>query len=258
MIDYIARTRSCHIVTIEDPIEFTFKDRKSIVTQREVGMDTRDFAQALKYGLRQDPDVLFVGEMRDEETIMMALNAAETGHLVLSTLHTVDAPETINRIIGAVSGAKQAHVRAQLASVLMGVISQRLLRRKDNKGRIAAMEILVSNQRVKDMIADPARTSEILRAISESQSLGMQTFDQHLMGLFEKGLITKEEALNSCTNLRDFQLRLEGVVAGDWREKEELTVSRAEQVKDILKKKGPESIEIEEVQSTGSFSKRKK
>ncbi len=260
IIDYIARTRSCHIVTIEDPIEFVFKDRKSIVTQREVGMDTRTFGQALKYALRQDPDVILVGEMRDEESIMMALNAAETGHLVLSTLHTTDATETINRIIGAVSSGAQQAVRAQLSSVLIGVISQRLLRRKDNKGRIAALEILICNQRVKDMIADQGRTPDISRVIEESQQIGMQSFDQGLMELFQRGLITKEEAMNSCTNLRDFQLRLEGVVAGDWRDKEkdENTRSRAEQVKSILKNKALETIEIEAVSNTGSYSKKKR
>jgi twitching motility protein PilT len=219
IIDYIARSRSCHIVTIEDPIEFVFKDRKSIVTQREVGMDTQNFVQALKYALRQDPDVLLVGEMRDEETIMMALNAAETGHLVLSTLHTVDAAETINRVLGSVSAGMQAAVRSQLGSVLVGVVSQRLLRRKDNKGRIAAVEILISNQRVKDMISDPARTTDLARVIEESNSVGMQTFDQSLMSLFQLGLISKEEAMNSCSNLRD--------------------------LKAILKKGAPDAIEIE-------------
>ena len=158
LIDQIARNRSCHIVTIEDPIEFVFKDRKSIVTQREVGLDTRSFVDALKYALRQDPDVILVGEMRDYETIHMALNAAETGHLVLSTLHTVDAPETINRIVGTVPGDIQQAVRSQLASVLVGVLSQRLLRRADGKGRIPALEILLKNQRITDMILDPART----------------------------------------------------------------------------------------------------
>lgn len=259
IIDHIARTRSCHIITIEDPIEFTFKDRKSIVTQREVGMDTRDFTGALKYALRQDPDVLLVGEMRDEETILMALNAAETGHLVLSTLHTVDATETINRILGMISSGSQQAVRAQLASVLVGVISQRLLRKKEKKGRIAALEILLCNQRVKDMIVDPARTVEIHRAIEESESLGMQTFDQALMNLYKRGAVSKEEALTNCTNMRDFQLRLEGIVAGDWRESDDHTLtrtvsSRAEQVKNAMKDSaGP--IEIEGIDEDGALVK---
>ncbi len=246
IIDSIARQRSCHIVTIEDPIEFVFKDRKSIVTQREVGLDTRTFAHALKYALRQDPDVILVGEMRDEETIMMALNAAETGHLVFSTLHTVDAAETINRILGSVSEGMQNAVRAQLASVLVSVISQRLLKRKDGKGRIPAVEILLSNARVKEMIADPQRTVGITRAIEESANSGMQTFDQSLMGLFQQGLINKEEALLNCSNVRDFQLRLEGIVGGgDWRDNQTGTeIDRAQQVKEALNDKD-EAIVIE-------------
>lgn len=235
MIDHIARSTSSHIITLEDPIEFSFKDRKSIVTQREVGLDTKNFAQALKYALRQDPDVILVGEMRDEETILMAMAAAETGHLVLSTLHTTDASETINRILGSVSTGMQAQARAQLASVLLGVISQRLLPSIDGKGRVAAVEILVSNQRVKDMIADPKRTSDLHRVIEESKSVGMQSFDQSLMELYKTNKITKEEALNNCTNLQDFQLRLDGVVAGDWQEKEApQAVSRAQRIKDAL------------------------
>jgi len=214
MIDGIARHRSCHIVTIEDPIEFIFKDRKSIVTQREVGLDTRNFSAALKYALRQDPDVLLVGEMRDEETILMALNAAETGHLVLSTLHTVDAMETINRILGNVSNGMQISVRAQLASVIVAVISQRLIRCKDSKSRIPAVEIMLNNARIREMISDPERTGDLHRAIEESQSSGMQSFDQSLMHLFKKEWITKEEALLHCSNARDFQLRLDGIVAG--------------------------------------------
>ncbi len=220
MIDYISRTRSCHIVTIEDPIEFILKDRKAIVTQREVGMDTHNFSKALKYALRQDPDVILVGEMRDEETILMALNAAETGHLVFSTLHTVDAAETINRILGSVSGNRQNALRAQLSSVLIGVISQRLVRRKDNRGRVPAVEVLVCNQRVKDMIADPARSANIPQVIEEGEAYGMQTFDQSLMKLFRDGFISREEAIANCSNQHDFQLRLQGVVQGDWRQQE--------------------------------------
>lgn len=251
LIDLIARTRSCHIVTIEDPIEFTFKDRKSVVTQREVGLDTKDFAHALKFSLRQDPDVILVGEMRDEETMMMAMAAAETGHLVFSTLHTVDAPETINRILGSVSEGMQAQARAQLSHVLVGVVSQRLVRRADGKGRVAAVEVLVSNQRVRDMIADPARTSDIHRAIEESASAGMQTFDQSLMQLYKQNLITKEEALHHCTNFQDFQLRLDGVVAGEWkdREGEDTNVNRSVLVQRALAddsdKQEPSIIELE-------------
>ena len=235
MIDHIAKNTSSHIVTLEDPIEFSFKDRKSIVTQREVGIDTKNFAQALKYALRQDPDVILVGEMRDEETILMALSAAETGHLVLSTLHTNDAVETVNRILGSVSAGYQAQVRVQLASVLRGVISQRLINRADGVGRVPALEILMVNQRVKDMILDPKRTLDISKAILESSNLGMQTFDDNLMRLYKEGLITKEEALNNCSNIQDFQLRLEGIVAGIHVEKVELAKSRAQKIQEALK-----------------------
>jgi twitching motility protein PilT len=234
LIDLIARSRSCHIVTIEDPIEFSFKDRKSVITQREVGLDTRSFSHALKYALRQDPDVILVGEMRDEETIMMAMAAAETGHLVLSTLHTVDASETINRILGSVSEGMQAQARAQLASVLVGVVSQRLVRKKDGRGRVAAIEVMVANQRVRDMILEPTRTADIGRVIGESQTSGMQTFDQSLFKLFKEGVISKEEAMNNASNIQDFQMRLGGVLPGEWNEKEEAAVSRAELVKKAL------------------------
>ena len=251
IIDRIARTRSCHIVTIEDPIEFVFKDRKSIVTQREVGLDTPNFVGALKYALRQDPDVVLVGEMRDEETILMALNAAETGHLVLSTLHTVDAGETINRILGSVSAGMQASVRSQLASVLVAVVSQRLLRRKDGAGRIPACEILIRNARVQDMIRDPKRTNDLHRVIAESQSSGMQTFDESLMDLIQKDLITKKEALYHCSNIRDFQMRLEGIVSGDWREKDNNERTRAVQIKEAMEEDNS-PIEIEGIDYTGT------
>jgi len=250
IIDYIARSRSCHIVTIEDPIEFVFKDRKSVITQREVGLDTKTFSSALKYALRQDPDVILVGEMRDEETIMMALNAAETGHLVLSTLHTVDATETINRILGSVNPGIQAAVRMQLAAVMVGVASQRLVRKADGKGRVAAMELLIANQRVRDGILDPLRTADLKRVIEESANSGMQTFDQSLMELFSKQLINKEEALNNCTNRRDFQMRLEGVVSGDWRSKQNDEHSHSDQGMDIHSP-------LEKIQIDGLPSKKK-
>lgn len=213
IIDHIARTQSCHIVTIEDPIEFIFKDRRSVVTQREIGIDTRTFPKALKYALRQDPDVILVGEMRDEETVEMAINGAETGHLVLSTLHTNDASETINRVIGSMPSKSNAAVRAQLASTLIGVISQRLIPRADKKGRIAAHEIMVCNARVREMIIDPERTISIRNAIEESENIGMCSFDQSLMRLYRQKLISEEEALANCTNVRDFQMRLQGVVS---------------------------------------------
>lgn len=246
IIDHIARNRSCHIITIEDPVEFSFKDRKSIVTQREVGLDTGGFTQALKFALRQDPDVILVGEMRDEETMRMAISAAETGHLVLSTLHTLDATETINRILGGVNPALQDQVRHQLAATLNGVVSQRLLRRRDGQGRIPAVEILVSNFRVREMIMDPSQTKDISRAIEEGRHTGMQTFDQSLMELYQKGFISEEEALLHCSNIQDFQLRLQGVVPGKWDAKgEEAGKSRKQRVAEALKSKAVDDEKVE-------------
>ncbi|NBT59275.1 type IV pili twitching motility protein PilT, partial [bacterium] len=236
----------CHIITIEDPVEFSFKDRKSIITQREVGLDTGGFTKALKYALRQDPDVILVGEMRDEETMRMAIAAAETGHLVLSTLHTLDATETINRIVGSMEGSLHDQVRHQLAATLNGVVSQRLIRKKDGNGRIPALEILVNNVRIKEMIRDPSLTQDIRRAIEESRHNGMQTFDQSLMELYQKDLITEEEALLHCSNIQDFQLRLGGVVPGQWDQKsEEVTKSRRQRIAEALKEKGKDNDKIE-------------
>jgi twitching motility protein PilT len=237
MIDHIARTRSCHIITIEDPIEFAFKDRRSIVTQREVGMDTASFSKALKYALRQDPDVILVGEMRDEETVQMALTAAETGHLVLSTLHTNDATETINRILASVQSDAQSSTRMQLASVLVAVVSQRLIPRLDKMGRVAAVEILVNNTRVSDLILDPARTPEIRSVLDESTDIGMQSFDLSLMEHYKNKVISEEEALAQCSNPRDFKMRLQGVTSSDWNNKGGAPAAKAT---------GSDVIEIEE------------
>src|SRR5213078_3261154 len=196
MIDRINSTRSGHIVTIEDPIEFLHRDKKAFVTQREVEVDTRSFAEALRGALRQDPDVILVGEMRDLETIETALTAAETGHLVLSTLHTLDATETIARIVSVFPPHQQKQIRLQLGSVLKGVVSQRLVPRADGKGRVAAVEVLVVNSRVREMIEDKERTKEIPQAIAQSYTTyGMQTFDQSLMLLFKQNIIAYEEAL---------------------------------------------------------------
>jgi twitching motility protein PilT len=212
MIDHVNATETCHIMTIEDPIEFLIRDKRSIVNQREVGVDTMSFGQALKSALRQDPDVILVGEMRDLETIETALTAAETGHLVMSTLHTLDATETINRIISAFPPYQQKQVRLQLGSVLRGVISQRLVPRADGKGRVPAIEVLLCTSRVREMIEDKDRTKEIPDAISQGHvSYGMQTFDQSLMFLLKSNLITYEEALRQATNPDDFALRVSGV-----------------------------------------------
>jgi len=214
MIDHINANDTCHIMTIEDPIEFLIRDKRSVVNQREVGVDTMSFAQALKSALRQDPDVILVGEMRDLETIETALTAAETGHLVMSTLHTLDATETINRVISVFPPYQQKQVRLQLGSVLKAVVSQRLVPRADGRGRVAAVEILIATARVREMIEDKDRTKEIPDAISQGhQTYGMQTFDQSLMSLLRQQLITYEEALRQATNRDDFALRVSGVSA---------------------------------------------
>jgi twitching motility protein PilT len=190
LIDEINNTQNAHILTIEDPIEFLIRDRKSILSQRELGHDTKSFASALRNALRQDPDVILIGEMRDRETIEIALMAAETGHLVLSTLHTTDAQETVNRILGVFDPHQREQVRRQLSSVLKCVVSQRLARRKDKMGFIPAVEILIANQRVREMIADPEKTGDLHTVIEESRdSMGMQSFDQSLMDLLVRDLI---------------------------------------------------------------------
>src|SRR5262249_39206008 len=213
-------TPPCHIMTIEDPIEFLIRDRRSIVNQREIGVDTQSFANALRAALRQDPDVILVGEMRDFETIETALTAAETGHLVLSTLHTLDATETINRIISVFPPYQQKQVRLQLTSILRAVISQRLVPRADGKGRVPALEVLVSTGRVRECIADKDRTKEIHDAIAKGfTTYGMQTFDQSLMHLVKGNLVTYEEALKHVSKADDSALRFRGIAStsdGTW------------------------------------------
>lgn len=212
MIDHINTHRTVHILTIEDPIEFLLRDKRSIITQREVGVDTTGFAPALRSALRQDPDVILVGEMRDLETIEIALTAAETGHLVVSTLHTLDATETINRIVSVFPPHQQRMVRLQLGAVLRGVISQRLVPRADGKGRVAALEILRYTARVRELVEDPERTKEIVEAIAQGHTTyGMQTFDQALMELLQVGQISYDEALRQASNPDDFALRAAGV-----------------------------------------------
>jgi len=214
MIDIVNNQRNCHIITVEDPIEFVHEDKKSIIDQREIGSDTSTFSSALRVALRQDPDVILVGEMRDFETIETALTAAETGHLVMSTLHTLNATETITRIISVFPPYHQKQVRLQLAGVLKGVISQRLVPRADEKGRVPAVEILVSTARVRECIIEKDKTNEINDAIAKGlTSYGMQSFDQSLMFLMQERLITYEEALKHCTNPDDFALRVKGILA---------------------------------------------
>ena len=220
MIEHINSSRTCHIMTIEDPIEFLIRDRRSIVNQREIGVDTQTFAAALRAALRQDPDVILVGEMRDFETIETALTAAETGHLVLSTLHTLDATETINRIISVFPPYQQKQVRIQLSSILKAVISQRLVPRADGKGRVPALEIMIATARVRECIGDKDRTKELHDCIAKGfTTYGMQTFDQSLMHLVKQGLVTYEEALKHVSNADDFALRFRGIAStsdGTW------------------------------------------
>jgi len=195
MIDHINTSRTANIVTIEDPIEFLHRDKKSIVNQREIGSDTFGFSDALRSALRQDPDVILVGEMRDFETISTALTAAETGHLVLSTLHTLDAAETVNRIITVFPPYQQKQVRMQLASVIKGIISQRLVARADGTGRVPAVEVMLGTLSIREAIIDDAKTRQIPTIVAEGRlHYGMQTFDQSLLGLYKKGIITYDEA----------------------------------------------------------------
>src|ERR1041385_6790575 len=216
MIDCINSTRSGHIVTIEDPIEFLHRDKMSFVTQREVDVDTRSFAEALRGALRQDPDVILVGEMRDHETIETALTAAETGHLVLSTLHTLDATETITRIVSSFPSHQQKSVRIQLAGILKAVISMRLVRAAKGAGRVPAIEILVSTAFIRDHIINEDKTYMIREAIAAGTSqYGMQTFDQSLFQLWQSRLITQEEAIHNATNPDEFKMRVSGIYSKD-------------------------------------------
>jgi twitching motility protein PilT len=212
MIDHINGSRCSHVMTVEDPIEFLHRDSRSIVNQREVAVDTRSFAYALRSALRQDPDVILVGEMRDFETIETALTAAETGHLVFSTLHTLDATETINRIIAVYPPHQQKQVRLQLAAVLKAVISQRLIPRADRGGRVPAVEVLVNTAFIRDCIIDKEKTHLIQGAIAAGTSqYGMQTFDQSIFGLFQQGLVSYEEALRWASNVDEFKLKVQGI-----------------------------------------------
>ena len=217
MVDFINNNRNAHIMTIEDPIEYLHRDRMSLLNQREVGFDTNTFSSALKHSLRQDPDVIMVGEMRDHETIETALVAAETGHLVLSTLHTADATETVNRVISAFPPHHQQQIRLQLATVLEGVVSMRLVPRADGHGRVPAVEVLIATQIVRECILDSSRTArEIPNIIAEGLSqYGMQTFDQALMVLYKKELITYDEALKQSTSPDDFALKVKGIQSID-------------------------------------------
>ena len=220
MIDYINNTKTANVVTIEDPIEYLVRDKKSIVNQREIGIDTISFSNALRAALRQDPDIIMVGEMRDLETIEVALTAAETGHLVISTLHTLDAAETINRIISVFPPHQQGQIRHQLSSVFRATISMRLMRKKDNRGRVPAIEVLLGTTLVREIILDPSRYKELHDVIQKGYTTyGMQTFDQSIYQLFKSGFISQKEALKNATYPDDLELRMKGVSIsgdGDW------------------------------------------
>jgi twitching motility protein PilT len=206
MIDHINSSYAKHIVTIEDPVEFLHRDKTSIINQREVGEDTASFARALRRVLRQDPDVILVGEMRDEETVRTALSAAETGHLVLSTIHTVDAAESVNRIIDFFPQSEQRQARAMLAGTLKAVISQRLVPTPDRQGRVATCEILRMTGRVRDMIMNPEETGRLPEVIVEGAYYGMQSFDQALLYHVQQGRVAMEDALKAATHPHDFKL----------------------------------------------------
>src|SRR5712691_939493 len=212
MIDFINRNRNDHIITIEDPIEFSHEDINCVVSQREIGHDSPNFATALRAALREDPDVILVGEMRDPETMAVALHAAETGHLVLSTLHTLNAAETVNRIIGTFPPHQEQQIRDQLAAVIVSVVSQRLIPKIGGEGRIPAVEVLVGTAVIRDCIRDAKRTPEIPAFIAQGQSqYGMQTFDQCLLKLYREGTISYETAREAATNADDFDLKVRGI-----------------------------------------------
>ncbi|MFQ5828977.1 MAG: type IV pilus twitching motility protein PilT [Candidatus Methylomirabilia bacterium] len=212
MIDFVNRHRTDHIVTIEDPMEFAHEDLRCVVSQREVGRDSASFVQALRAALREDPDVILVGEMRDVETMTVALHAAETGHLVLSTLHTLNAAETVNRLISTFPPHQEGQIRDQLASVIQGIISQRLVVRANGKGRVPAVEVMVGTGLIRDCIREREKTPQIPAVIAAGQAqYGMQTFDQSLLALYRSELISYETAREAATNPDDFDLKVRGI-----------------------------------------------
>jgi twitching motility protein PilT len=217
MLNEVNRQRKSKIVTVEDPIEFVFTHDRSIITQREIGTDTASFPEALRAALRQDPDVIMVGEMRDLETVDTSLKAAETGHLVFSTIHTADVASTINRLVSFFPSEEHVQVRARLADNLKAVVSLRLLVNKKQNGRVPAVEVMRSTRSIQECIKDPARTHEITEYIARGRSEHMQTFDQHLLDLLKANKITIEAALNTASNPTDFQtkLEMEGLIHDD-------------------------------------------
>jgi len=215
MVEYINENASRNIITIEDPIEYLFRDKKSVISQREVGNDTFSYENALKHVLRQDPDIILMGEIRGMDTMDVAIKAADTGHLVLSTLHTLNASETINRILSFYPPHQQQHIRVLLATTLVGVISLRLLPRVDGKGRVPATEVMVNTATIKDYLLDPIKTLLIPTAIDEGQQYQMHTFDQSIMRLYKSGIISYDDALQTVTNVDEFKLKLRGIESND-------------------------------------------
>jgi twitching motility protein PilT len=212
MIGHINATRRAHIVTVEDPIEVVHEDNMSIIDQREVGIDTDSYGAALRHIVRQDPDVIFVGEIRDAESALSAIQAAETGHLVISTLHTIDCLETINRVLDLFPPQMAKEVRSSFAGALRGIVSQRLVQRADGKGRVPTCEILINTGRVFDRLVDPDQTESIADVMSGGEFYGMQTFDQHLVELVTEGLVSLEDARHAATHPHDFELALRGTM----------------------------------------------
>lgn len=218
MIEHINSTRAENIVTIEDPIEYIYRDKRSIISQREVGGDTESFASALRHSFRQDPDVILIGEIRDMDTMSIASTAADTGHFVLTTLHTLNAIETINRIVSFFPPHQHQHIRLILAATLKAIVCQRLLPRSDGPGRVPAVEVLVNNSSVREYIVDPMKTPLIIELIeSGSIQYGMQSFDQSIMKLYKAGLISYEEAISQTTSPDDFELRVKGITGASDR-----------------------------------------
>lgn len=228
MVEYINNNRHDNILTVEDPIEYIYRDKKSIISQREVGGDTESFAAALKHAFRQDPDIILIGEVRDADTMSIALTAADTGHLVLTTLHTLNAVETISRIISFFPPHQQQQIRLLLAGTLKSIICQRLLPRCDGPGRVPAVEILVSTASIREAIIDPIKTIGILDYIEQGNiQYGMQSFDQSIMNLYRAGIISYEEAMAQCSNPDDFDLRVKGITSASDRGWEEFGQSES-------------------------------
>ncbi len=233
MIEYMNSTRLDNVLTVEDPIEYIYRDKKCIVSQREVGADTESFATALRHALRQDPDIILIGEIRDIDTMSIALTAADTGHLVLTTLHTLNTVETVSRIISFYPPHQHQQIRLLLAGTLKAVVCQRLLTRCDMPGRVPALEILISTAAVKDYLLDPEKTAAIPDLIEDGGQYGMMSFDQSIMGLYKTGMISFEEAINQCSNPDEFDMRVRGIMGASDRWEGEGKDIKEEQPGDI-------------------------